>query len=119
MTEDINARDVDGTETEVVRYRGEEEKKKETSMKIIFHREWLKYIKDSLGKKCTYISHMREKKGGVTKYFMKVNLLNKDGGRDKIIYELSTTPDNLKGEDYKQLLKILMTKAYEGVEEVL
>ena len=47
------------------------------------------------------------------KYFLKVNLKNEGGGKDKIMYELNSSPSVLTGKDYEGLLETLRTKSYE------
>ncbi len=86
-----------------------EESKLETFSLIDFHKKWLKFIKKSLGKKCSYISHLKEKKG----YFIKVIIINKHGKKDKIVYKLEIDPNNLKGDDYRKLIQLIKNKDYE------
>lgn len=79
------------------------------ALAVNFHKTWLTNIKKSLGSACTYISHV-ESKG---KYFIKVIMTNSSGGKDTIMYEIKTKPQDLTSNDYKALLTLLKEKGYE------
>ena len=74
-----------------------------------FHKMWLGVIKKQLGSACTYISHLQES----GKYFLKIVLKNKNGGKDTLTYELQGTPDTITSNDYQALLTMLKNKEYE------
>ncbi len=86
---------------------------KKAALSVSFHKGWLNKIKNTLGNKCTYISHVQ--KGD--EYFMKVNITNASGGKDRITYKLKGAPNTLTSKDYQSLLKTLIKGEYETRSE--
>lgn len=89
---------------------------KKAALSVNFHKSWLNRIKNALGSKCTYISHVS--KGD--EYFIKVNITNASGGKDRITYKLSGAPSTLTSKDYQSLLQTLIKGEYDkGSQEPL
>lgn len=82
---------------------------KKAALSVNFHKSWLNKIRNQLGSKCTYISHVQ--KGN--EYFIKINLTNASGGKDRITYKLSGAPDTLTSKDYQSLLTMLKKGEYD------
>lgn len=86
------------------------------ALAVNFHKNWLSKIRNAMGSKLTYISHVT--KGG--EYFIKVNLTNSSGGKDRITYKLGGSPDTLTSKDYQSLLTMLKKGEYDtGSKEPL
>lgn len=94
--------------------------KQEQFIISLFHKNWLKRIKQELGKRCTFISHVTRKRDGKDEYLLSVYLNNETGGKDKITYKLGIHPDRLSGKDYEALLTMIKKGEYEqGSTDVL
>ena len=85
-------------------------KDKERSNLLLFHKNWLNYIRRSKKISCNFIAHEKDSKG----YSIKCVLTNKMGGRDTINYRLTKSPDHMTNKDYKDLVEMLENKNYDG-----
>lgn len=72
---------------------------------VYYHKNNLRKIKDALGKKCTFISHVRLPND---KYEVHVKFR---GNKKPIVAQLNGTPFDIEAENYMQLKNDLINEA--------
>ena len=73
---------------------------------------WLKAnldnMKSQLGRSCTYLAFETENK----QVYLKANLINELGGKDKIKQKINVSLENLNEEDFKNMFNVLKDRVY-------
>lgn len=73
---------------------------------------WLKAnldnMKSQLGRSCTYLAFEIENK----QVYLKANLINELGGKDKIKQKINVSLENLNEEDFKNMFNVLKDRVY-------
>lgn len=75
----------------------------------VYHKNQLSRLRKSLGKDCTYISHITQN----GQRFIKAVLLNRLGGKDTVEVPINSDLSQVKDADYDTVLKILGERRYE------
>ena len=76
-------------------------------MNVNLQKYWFKYIKEKV-KTVSYISILYEG----TESFIKVIIKNHSGGKDTVLFKLTTEPQYLTSNTYEHVLEQLITGSY-------